>query len=1218
MQKKALNLVLIMWQKVKALLGAITPTNTLNGNRQTQSQRPLPPASSAIRSSPPPAKRPKIRDGVPPSAHTQATFAVASVDGPDETVDLTSPLSRKRRRSSVSNVSGSQPTLNTQASQAKGPRAVVRELRDVDQRLGQQRKRTRRRGSDRINASRNSIDGHALLEPLGSEDGTADEPVDLVRSDDRSTTSQRLGTRSEPKHDLDHFSQRFKRPPRTPTQEFGEVIERTQASTLAKKRKPDSPDELAPTDQEMTKRRRIPGRLQPSPSVSRKGDIRPTKFSGSSKAHPATAKAPAEVEKAREIIGNGLKITRGASGNHGYLASDVPKAEQCYLSTREISTVLHPSTSSGVELQQYAYLTINLSKVKRIVRQIGDDTGVIISYSSADISHSVGSQTFLEFSTVDERQRFLEWVAFRRPDAEVRVEFKNGDGDKIRTTLQEAMQHASRGSKVIMDDMQRPAKGDDIRLIEHNQLTRPRPPMRTNGQLDTRGKLKDSMSQIPTHDSIDKQPPVDDESSPRHFERKPVRTTRATFTLRDSPEEATPEPEGWTKFNTGWQNNWRNSLVFPAQGKSRATVDKEDIPRLDEGQFLNDNIIIFYLRYLQDALETKRPDLAKRIHFHNTFFYTKLKSGKTGQTFNYDSVKTWTSKVDLFAKDFIIVPINEYAHWYVAIIYNAPKLLQSPTGAEQAIGTSEIQDQIDHVEPVQELPPSSSPPTSSERIAAAAQEDLIEHLSRMSLNNHEPVALETKQPTDKKQLIGSDIQDSGQHDSEIHLIKDSDDSRTDVQQMQLPASPVRKRGGKKHSTGPRKYDPDQPRIITLDSLGGPHSPTCSILKQYLVAELKDKKGIKIEQPGALGMTAKGIPEQTNHCDCGLFLLGYIQELLKDPDRFVRSLLQHDDEIAWDFDPSKLRNEIRERIFELQKQQQQREDILREQKKAARAVKNRAADQTETPPQSVTPAQSVDNERTTTEHVSAMQTIEEKDNGTMSSSIQTPSTRVFRDDALPTVENEQSSEEGQSCVKTKQASSGSPETNDPQIVSRRRTPMASTEVGSGQKRAGSNAAKDEATTPALGPSPELGAQDRTPARLSSSPLRISESPRKGTIFAGSDKGQDIQERFLPSLKSSPAGTPCDPVLVEDSQGGEHKMNPEINKQSQRDNRPKQVVEVRFPSRKNQTIYPPEPVVHQKAGEASPYFDNRQNPSRARTSEAKLRDEPMANTVVDISD
>lgn len=37
---------------------------------------------------------------------------------------------------------------------------------------------------------------------------------------------------------------------------------------------------------------------------------------------------------------------------------------------------------------------------------------------------------------------------------------------------------------------------------------------------------------------------------------------------------------------------------------------------------------------------------------------------------NYTSLKGWTKGVNLFEKDYIIVPINEDTHWYLAVIMN--------------------------------------------------------------------------------------------------------------------------------------------------------------------------------------------------------------------------------------------------------------------------------------------------------------------------------------------------------------------------------------------------------------------------------------------------------------------------------------------------------------------------------------------------------------------
>lgn len=41
----------------------------------------------------------------------------------------------------------------------------------------------------------------------------------------------------------------------------------------------------------------------------------------------------------------------------------------------------------------------------------------------------------------------------------------------------------------------------------------------------------------------------------------------------------------------------------------------------------------------------------------------------------YETVRQWTRKVDLFAKRYIVVPINENMHWYLAILCNMDQLV---------------------------------------------------------------------------------------------------------------------------------------------------------------------------------------------------------------------------------------------------------------------------------------------------------------------------------------------------------------------------------------------------------------------------------------------------------------------------------------------------------------------------------------------------------------
>ncbi len=451
------------------------------------------------------------------------------------------------------------------------------------------------------------------------------------------------------------------------------------------------------------------------------------------------------------------------------------------------------------------------------------------------------------------------------------------------------------------------------------QTQAPRKKLKDQMQLTESPTMKNNVYEVP--------------ESPPSRESRPIRTTRSTFVLKDSTPE--PEPPSWTASNPGWEKRWRNSLIFPSHGKSRATVDKDDIERLNEGQFLNDNIIIFYLRYLQHKLETESPDQAQRIYFQNTFFFDKLKPTRASGGINYGSVKSWTSRVDLFMKDYIVVPINEYSHWYVAIIYNAPKLIPSETESPESPESPDTRSAPRNsivIEDDSGAPQTKATLDVSDQAVknSSPQRDVETGISRMSI--HSPGIVETEAKRADTNHATRQATEASEENT-VNLTQDPEDPSRDAEHTQTSGNFGRKKAGKRLSAGSRRYDPDQPRIITLDSLGGSHSPACNFLKQYLVAELKDKKGVEIPTPGALGMTAKNIPLQLNYCDCGLYLLGYIQEFLKDPDKFIRSILQHEG-IPWDLDPPALRNKIREIIFELQTEQQAKEYAHKEEKRQA--------------------------------------------------------------------------------------------------------------------------------------------------------------------------------------------------------------------------------------------------------------------------------------------
>lgn len=48
-------------------------------------------------------------------------------------------------------------------------------------------------------------------------------------------------------------------------------------------------------------------------------------------------------------------------------------------------------------------------------------------------------------------------------------------------------------------------------------------------------------------------------------------------------------------------SKWKSSLLFPFEGPKRANVDYVDLDRLNDEEFLNDNIMNFYLRFVPSA-----------------------------------------------------------------------------------------------------------------------------------------------------------------------------------------------------------------------------------------------------------------------------------------------------------------------------------------------------------------------------------------------------------------------------------------------------------------------------------------------------------------------------------------------------------------------------------------------------------------------------------------
>jgi sentrin-specific protease 7 len=121
------------------------------------------------------------------------------------------------------------------------------------------------------------------------------------------------------------------------------------------------------------------------------------------------------------------------------------------------------------------------------------------------------------------------------------------------------------------------------------------------------------------------------------------------------------------------QDNLIKKLFIYPPGRGGISITIHDYLCLGSDQYLNDVIIDFYLKYIEKELITNEQ--RNRVHIFSQFFYKRLttmtreKDVKlTAAEKRWKRVSAWTKQVNIFEKDFIIVPINEQSHWFLAII----------------------------------------------------------------------------------------------------------------------------------------------------------------------------------------------------------------------------------------------------------------------------------------------------------------------------------------------------------------------------------------------------------------------------------------------------------------------------------------------------------------------------------------------------------------------
>lgn len=396
--------------------------------------------------------------------------------------------------------------------------------------------------------------------------------------------------------------------------------------------------------------------------------------------------------------------------------------------------------------------------------------------------------------------------------------------------------------------------------------------------------------------------------------RVPRKSTRQSKPIIEKTPTPPPLPPRWTE--THELEPWHQPVMFPTTGARRTAVDFQDIERLDEGEFLNDNLVGYALRRIEEDMA---PEHKSKVHFFNSYFFTSLTSKNGRKAFNYDAVKKWTKQKDLFSTPYVVVPINENLHWFVAIICNLPNLVRKPAllGDEAAdVAETPATSQRSSVQPSPIRDPDDEVPDSQD--PEKPDEQAMRQLSLDEFEKGRATSGEVFEFDENKNLVGIV--------SEPHR---------DVESTQKNGKQHDKKSKKRAAPSLRKYPTDKPTIITLDSFGVGHPGQVSTLKKYVEAEALDKRGMNAAAGAIQGMTATGMPTQSNYCDCGLYLVGYVEEFAKDPEGFVNKVLSRqldEDSNFASFDPSAKRAELRDDLLKLHAEQDQARIALKKAKK----------------------------------------------------------------------------------------------------------------------------------------------------------------------------------------------------------------------------------------------------------------------------------------------
>ncbi|TYZ65936.1 hypothetical protein PybrP1_007466 [[Pythium] brassicae (nom. inval.)] len=317
-------------------------------------------------------------------------------------------------------------------------------------------------------------------------------------------------------------------------------------------------------------------------------------------------------------------------------------------------------------------------------------------------------------------------------------------------------------------------------------------------------------------------------------------------------------------------------LTYPYEdaesSSGKISVTYGDIARLAPGEFLNDNIIDFYLRC------TSHKD---QLYCYSSHFFTQLHGGGAGLSAaeRFARVSRWTLKGgdDIFSKQLLFIPINDSFHWSVAVVCNPGSAI------------------VQRRRRLRQLVVSRSGEVSARR--------------PISLDSGEPVIVDLVDPLSQRRAQGDASSSSSSSVADSTTTAPQDDC-IEVREEYVEEAI-------EELEALRRERP--PCLLFLDSLKCHRKKKfAAMLREYLESEwtsrhsssnshssssnggaspheltprsLDDESIVTHFDPDAFQLLEPDIPMQTNSSDCGVFLLMYAAEVAR---RFPAGVTRED-------------------------------------------------------------------------------------------------------------------------------------------------------------------------------------------------------------------------------------------------------------------------------------------------------------------------------------